>query len=113
MELHKYIVQSGQMPVVQLILLEIRGLEIGKLRKMWFSVPFCLGLCLRTATPRVKGHLTCVTIGTAVSEQARKEAKSARPELSLTSVCRGLGRGSRAADFTLPCTAETVVYTAK
>lgn len=75
-ELHEYVVQSGQMNVVQLFyLLKIRGLEIGKLRNACFSVPFYMGLCLRIATPRVKDYHICVKIGSVVSAACTKKSK--------------------------------------
>jgi len=75
-ELHEYIVQSGQMNIVQLFyLLKTRGLEIGKLRNACFSVPFCMGLCLKIATPQVRDHHVCVNIGSVISAACTKNSK--------------------------------------
>ena len=64
------------MNVAQLFyLLKIRGLEIGKLRNACFSVPFYMGLCLRTATPWVKDHRICVNTGSVVSAARAKKSK--------------------------------------
>lgn len=54
-ELHEYIGQSGQMNVVQLLyLLQIRELEVKKLRNSCVSLLFCMGLCLRLARTTVQ-----------------------------------------------------------
>lgn len=54
-ELHEYIVQSGQMSMVQLLyLLQIRELEVKKLRNTCVSLLFCMGLCLRIARTTVQ-----------------------------------------------------------
>lgn len=73
-ELHEYVVQSGQVNVVQLFyLLKIRGLEVGKLRNACFSVPFYMGFCLRISTAHVKDHHICVNRGSVVSAACTKK----------------------------------------